>query len=108
MAGPLLGHDDNDKDQYNKKTFDKMVFDSSIASNDGFSITSADCSSQYTGYVGACGINEHGRMGVGKKIQSSAKTIWKYGIEKIYKILYYASCSAGSFHAGFVDTEGKV
>ncbi len=40
-------------------------------------------------------------MCVGKKIQSS-KVIWNRNLQNI--IL----CSAGSFHGGFVDTEGIV
>eukprot|EP01084_Bolivina_argentea_P289006 496174_1 len=105
MCGPWLGYDD-DTESTNKCGI--MKFDSSISQNDGFSITFADASSQYTlvilntGYVGACGVNEHGRMGVGKKIQSSSKVIWNRNLQNI------VLCSAGSFHAGFVDTEGIV
>ena len=107
MPGPWLGYDDGDNGGGSTR-FGVMKFDSSIMGNDGFSITFADCSSQYTlvilntGYVGACGMNEHGRMGVGKKIQSSAKVIWNRNLQNI------VLCSAGSFHAGFVDTEGAV
>merc|ERR1719410_623501 len=104
LPGPWLGYDDEDDNQ----RCGVMKFDQSIAGNDGFSITFADCSSQYTllilntGYVGACGINEHGRMGVGKKIQQSSKVIWNRNLQNI------VLCSAGSFHSGFVDTEGIV
>jgi len=46
--------------------------------------------------------NEHGRMGVGKKVQQSANVVWNAKLKNI------VLCSAGSMHAGFVDTEGAV
>merc|ERR1719361_2914233 len=41
-------------------------------------------------------------MGVGKKVQQSANVIWNAKLKNI------VLCSAGSMHAGFVDTEGAV
>ena len=106
MAGPWLGYGDDNTD--NNQRCGVMKFDDSIMQNEAFSVTFADCSSQYslvilnTGYVGACGINEHGRMGVGKKVQQSANVIWNAKLQNI------VLCSAGSMHSGFVDTEGAV
>jgi len=107
IPGPWLGQDDGDGGGGNNR-YGVMKFDAQITGNDGFSCTMCSCSSQYslvvlnTGYVGACGVNEHGRMGVGAKVQASAKVIWNRSLQNV------VLCSAGSFHSGFVDTEGHV
>ena len=52
--------------------------------------------------MGACGINEHGRMGIGKSVIRSGKVLWNESLRRIVRV------SAGPFHSGFVDTEGAV
>jgi len=105
IKGPWLGLNDDD----NQKVFGLVQFDSSMVNNDkDFGIIHADCSSQYslfvlnTGYVGACGINEHGRMGVGKHLYSSSQIVWNIHLRNI------VLCSAASFHSGFVDANGNI
>ena len=107
IAGPWLGFDDDNKHSMHKATFGIVKFDSYIY-NKKFVISQADCSSQYsvillnTGYVGVCGVNEHGRMGIGKHVVKSGKVLWMRDFHKIVRV------SCASFHSGFVDTTGKV
>eukprot|EP01083_Nonionella_stella_P240863 841614_1 len=71
-------------------------------------ISHADCSSQYTiivlnnGFVGVCGINEHGRMGLGKSVYKTCTITWNNNLKDII------FCSSGSFHSGYIDINGNV
>eukprot|EP01083_Nonionella_stella_P028664 78942_1 len=103
IPGPWLGHDDDGV--YPKQTCGAMSIECPSWMQ---GISCADCASEYsllvfnTGYVGMCGVNEHGRMGVGKAIHSSSKIVWNMHLRDI------VSCSAAAFHSGYVDKNGDV
>ena len=105
ISGDWLGYDE--QDSVHRSTFGTVKFDRFIYSNN-YKVIAADCSAEYsiivlnTGYVGSCGVNEHGRMAVGKEVMTSSKVLWNKHLSKIVKV------SAATFHSGFVDINGRV
>ncbi len=110
IAGPWLGYDNDMGPVRIRSTFGLVKLDHYIYSNSKYAVASADCCAQFTlillntGYVGCCGINKHGRMGIGKHIIASSKVLWSSSadLKQIVRV------SAGNYHSGFVDVHGRV
>jgi len=87
------------------KNFGKVQFSKEDAKSP---VIKVECANQYTlflfedGRVAASGINEHGRMGLGKDISETIKPTYIQGMEPIGEI------SAGSFHSAFISQKGQI
>jgi len=66
------------------------------------------CGSSYTFYlfnngrVTTCGVNKHGRMGIGKTVEDTVTPVLVPNLDVVGEI------SAAAFHSAFVTLKGKV
>lgn len=91
----------------NTKNFGRVEFDASVTKNKDCAVVKVECANQYSlfllndGRVATCGINEHGRMGIGQ-VTETAQCRWISGLEDIGEI------SAGAFHSGYITMKGQL
>jgi len=103
IPGSWLGIQDS-----NTKNFGRVEFDASVTKQNDMSVVKVECANQYSlfllsdGRVATCGINEHGRMGIGQMSETDKVIFIESFTEAIGEI------SAGSFHSGYIDMKGKV
>ena len=101
MEGPWLGLS-------NKKRFGKIQFDPQISKNNDLQLSKIDGNGEFTlflfsdGRVYGLGINEHGRMGIGKRNSETNQPIMVPGMPPIGEL------SCGPFHCGFIDNKGLI
>jgi len=102
MKGAWLGLQDS------SKSYGKVAFDEELVSDPKMAISKVCTGSQFTmflfnnGSVYTTGVNEHGRMGVGREIPESRKPIRV----KLKDSIGEMSCA--SFHCGFISFKNRL
>jgi hypothetical protein len=104
MPGPWLGFEDDAR----TKTFGRVEFHESITTDKKLTVSKVECGPRFTmillsdGMVCACGVNEHGRMGIGEDLAETTKPIF------IEDVPQFCDMSIGPYHVAFLSRVGEV